>query len=152
MAPHDVVRFDRWAKSYDHSIGQRFLFVPVHKRLLDVVASACKGDPPRSIVDVGCGTGRLLRAAGERWPGALLSGFDPAPNMLEEARGLTPTAAFTVAPAEFFPSPTGRSISFSPASRFTTGKTRQKGYGRRRGCCAPAAFSALPITSFCPRG
>ena len=96
----DVDRFDRWAKSYDRSIGQRFFFVPVHTRMLDVLEKARQGDPPRCIVDIGCGTGRLLRAAASRWAGVLLQGIDPASNMLEQARMLTPAAIFAEAPAE----------------------------------------------------
>ncbi|MGA2479682.1 MAG: methyltransferase domain-containing protein [Spirochaetia bacterium] len=101
----DVDRFDQWAVSYDRSIGQRFFFVPVHTRMLNLLKKAYRGEPPRCIVDIGCGTGRLLRAAGACWPGARLHGFDPAPRMLEEARRHLAAATFTTALAESLPFP-----------------------------------------------
>jgi trans-aconitate 2-methyltransferase len=39
-----------------------------------------------TVVDLGCGTGALLLALGERWPGATLIGVDLAREMLDEAR------------------------------------------------------------------
>lgn len=60
---------------------------------------------PESILDVGCGTGRLLRKAGERWPNARLIGVDPAEGMIEKARLLMPNAAFYVSMAESLPLP-----------------------------------------------
>jgi ubiquinone/menaquinone biosynthesis C-methylase UbiE len=40
------------------------------------------------VLDVGCGTGALLRTLADRLPaGVKLSGVDPAPAMLEVARG-----------------------------------------------------------------
>ncbi len=35
-------------------------------------------DPPRCVLDVGCGNGSLLLAMGERWPEAELEGCDPS--------------------------------------------------------------------------
>jgi demethylmenaquinone methyltransferase/2-methoxy-6-polyprenyl-1,4-benzoquinol methylase len=56
-----------------------------------------------TIVDVGCGTGRLLRSAKERWPEARLIGIDPSEGMIEIARKLNPDAKFYVASAEAIP-------------------------------------------------
>jgi len=54
---------------------------------------------------VGCGTGRLLRKLGARWPAAQLTGVDAAENMVEVARRSTPTATFHVGVAESLPLP-----------------------------------------------
>ena len=59
---------------------------------------------PGSVLDVGCGTGRLLRAAHERWPKARLVGVDPSEGMVEAGRRLTP-AQIHLAGAEEIPVP-----------------------------------------------
>jgi len=100
----DVKRFDRWAPTYDQSVMQRLFFVPVHSKMLDLLLRELK-DSPRCIIDVGCGTGRLLRAAAVRWPGAQLFGVDPAEQMVSEATRLNPNATFRVASAEALPFP-----------------------------------------------
>lgn len=42
---------------------------------------------PRLILEVGCGTGELLRFVARRFPKALLTGLDADPQVLERARG-----------------------------------------------------------------
>ncbi|HET6439694.1 MAG TPA: methyltransferase domain-containing protein [Anaeromyxobacter sp.] len=77
-------RFDRWAATYDRSILQSLLFEPTHQVALK--AGSALGPPPRDVLDVGCGTGRLLEAAGDRWKGAHCTGVDLSEDMLAEAR------------------------------------------------------------------
>lgn len=101
----DVERFDRWAATYDESTLQRWYFAPVHTRMLDLLVQEGPEKPPRRIVDVGCGTGRLLRAVSLRWPEAQLIGVDPAGQMVSQAERLCPKATFKVAPAESLPLP-----------------------------------------------
>jgi ubiquinone/menaquinone biosynthesis C-methylase UbiE len=60
---------------------------------------------PGVLLDVGCGTGRLLRSAARRWPKTHLIGVDPAPGMVAEARRLTPQARFHSGSAEQLPLP-----------------------------------------------
>jgi SAM-dependent methyltransferase len=94
-SPHeDVQRFHRWSLTYERSPGQAFLFDPVHRRVVDLVAAHLDGRGPAQVLDVGCGTGRLLRHAAVRWPSAELIGVDPAEGMIEKARSLTPVATF----------------------------------------------------------
>ena len=80
----DVGRFDQWATTYDRSYLQRRVFEPVQRTLLDM-AVAEKPDAA-AILDVGCGTGRLLRAARSRFPEARLEGVDAAPGMIARAQ------------------------------------------------------------------
>ena len=91
----DVEPFDRWADTYDTSMLQRLYFIPIHSAMLDLLADT---DASRDMVilDVGCGTGRLLRAASRRWPRAELVGVDPAVQMVNQARRLTPRGTFHV--------------------------------------------------------
>ncbi len=83
-ADQERARFDRWAPRYDRSIGQFLLFSPTHAAVLS--AAAVAGCLPRSVLDVGCGTGRLLERAAEQWKEAALVGIDASPKMIDEAR------------------------------------------------------------------
>jgi ubiquinone/menaquinone biosynthesis C-methylase UbiE len=98
----DVRRFERWAATYERSRVQRYLD-RLHRAVLDLAWGGPGRDPPGAVLDVGCGTGRLLRAAGARWPAARLAGVDPAAAMVEGARRLTPAADLRVAAAEALP-------------------------------------------------
>src|SRR5579872_5024883 len=91
MGRHDVERFDRWAPSYERHWMQRVLFGRIQQAVLDAAASQVPD--PVAVLDVGCGTGRLLRATRERFPSALLAGIDPAPEMVRQARSNTPPGA-----------------------------------------------------------
>jgi malonyl-CoA O-methyltransferase len=78
-AERDVARFDAWSERYDRSPLQRALFDRVQARVVEAAREAAPG--ARSILDVGCGTGRLLLRLGEAYPAARLTGVDPAPGM-----------------------------------------------------------------------
>ncbi|HET9109714.1 MAG TPA: class I SAM-dependent methyltransferase [Ktedonobacterales bacterium] len=98
----DVQHFERWSRTYEGSWMQRRLFDPVHQATLDFAATL---PAPASVLDVGCGTGRLLRAVASRWPYAHLIGVDPAQGMVEAARALTPGADIQRGLAEALPLP-----------------------------------------------
>lgn len=80
----DVERFNEWAPTYDRHHLQRRIFEPVQKAVLDLAAEQLAR--PAAILDIGCGTGRLLRAAEERFPSARLYGVDAAREMVRQAR------------------------------------------------------------------
>jgi ubiquinone/menaquinone biosynthesis C-methylase UbiE len=98
----DLQRFNRWSRTYEESYLQRIFFDRVHRSLLTLVAHRSE---PKALLDVGCGTGRLLRAVGVRWPAAALYGVDPAEGMIRVARRSTPEATFQVGYAESIPLP-----------------------------------------------
>jgi len=102
-AKDHVARFDRWSRTYENSWMQRLIFDRVHAEVLAEMGDAAA----QTIVDVGCGTGRLLRAIRARRPEARLVGVDAAPGMIDVARSLTPGAEFHIAPAERLPLPDG---------------------------------------------
>jgi ubiquinone/menaquinone biosynthesis C-methylase UbiE len=101
----DIGRFNRWAPRYDQSVMQRLFFGPVHSKMLDLLITRGPKNPPRRIIDIGCGTGRLLRAASVYWPEAELLGVDPAEQMLSEAKRLNQEAIFKLASSESLPFP-----------------------------------------------
>jgi ubiquinone/menaquinone biosynthesis C-methylase UbiE len=101
----DVERFDQWAPTYDRSIMQRWFFGPIHTKMLDLLVREVPKQPPGCILDIGCGTGRLLRSASARWPGAQFIGVDPAERMILEARRLNSSLLFKLASAESLPFP-----------------------------------------------
>jgi ubiquinone/menaquinone biosynthesis C-methylase UbiE len=113
----DVQQFHRWSRTYERSIGQPFLFDPVHRRVIRLVAGQVDRTAPACVLDIGCGTGRLLRRAGRRWPEARLLGLDPAEGMIERARVLTPTAEFLNGQGEEIPLPDSSvDVAFSTIS------------------------------------
>lgn len=104
MAPQrnqDVEHFEQWSSTYERSRLQRFYFEPIHQAVLALAASEVP--QPESVLDVGCGTGKLLRRAQTSWPEARLIGVDPANGMVETAKRLTPSATFFQGMAESLP-------------------------------------------------
>jgi ubiquinone/menaquinone biosynthesis C-methylase UbiE len=82
-------RFDRWASSYEDDTLQQHLFVPVHQTALRLALQLLPH--PRRILDVGCGTGRLLRQARRCYPTAELVGVDLAGRMVATGSAVTST-------------------------------------------------------------
>jgi ubiquinone/menaquinone biosynthesis C-methylase UbiE len=97
----DVARFDQWSSSYEESWMQRAFFERAHRATLALAAGIVH--QPESVLDVGCGTGKLLRRANRYWPEAKLIGVDPANGMIEMAKRLTPYATFSKGMAEALP-------------------------------------------------
>jgi len=109
----DRAHFNRWSSTYEESRIQKYLD-RLHELMLD---QAAWNGAPRHLIDVGCGTGRLLRQAAARWPAAVLTGLDPAGGMLAVARRLTPGASFQIARAAQLPIAAGTAdVAVSSAS------------------------------------
>jgi ubiquinone/menaquinone biosynthesis C-methylase UbiE len=103
---HDVGRFDQWAKTYDRHWMQRRIFEPVQRTVLALAAEVVA--KPAAILDVGCGTGRLLRLAEGRFPAAELVGVDAAREMVNQAEASRPAGSairFQQGTAEQLPFP-----------------------------------------------
>ena len=81
-------RFDRRASSYEDSLLQQFLFVPVQQATLRLARQLLP--QARRVLDVGCGTGQLLRHTRPYYPTAELVGVDLAGQMVATATTITP--------------------------------------------------------------
>lgn len=105
----DVDRFNRWSGNYERHYLQRLVFEPVQEAVLDLAAAEVP--KPGAILDVGCGTGRLLRAAEQRFPTAALEGVDAALGMIKHAQAVLPARSrirFRQATAEKLPFAAGQ--------------------------------------------
>jgi ubiquinone/menaquinone biosynthesis C-methylase UbiE len=105
----DVQAFHRRSARYESGwMGE------LHRRIADGTADIALGccRTPVRVLDVGCGTGYLLRRLAHRCPGALeVVGVDPAPGMIEVARGVARNDTrieFFDGAAELLPFPAGR--------------------------------------------
>jgi ubiquinone/menaquinone biosynthesis C-methylase UbiE len=101
----DVAAYDDRAAHYDHGWRGR-----LHHTIGDRTAALATATDaaPHSVLDVGCGTGYLLRALAGHYPEArALAGIDAAPSMIDTARGLTDDErlTFAVGVAERLPYP-----------------------------------------------
>ena len=92
--------FNRWSETYERSFMQWLLFDRVHR---GVLARVPANFVPTNILDIGCGTGRLLRRMHLRWPSAVLVGVDVAEGMVAMARAQTNYATIHQASAEHLP-------------------------------------------------
>lgn len=73
--------FDRWAPSYDW-LFPSVIYQAIHQRLLEYVRLPLKPN----ILDIGCGTGRLLNRLASQFPDLHGTGLDLSPQMLRIAR------------------------------------------------------------------
>jgi trans-aconitate methyltransferase len=90
----DVEHFNKRAASYENASSQGYFFDRVQRRVLSLARDQTS---PEVIMDVGCGTGRLLRKAKQQYPNARLLGIDAAEKMIQQAALLLPEAEFHVA-------------------------------------------------------
>jgi ubiquinone/menaquinone biosynthesis C-methylase UbiE len=97
----DDRHFDDWARRYDRSMAQSLFFDPVQRSVVRIIG-------PRiplsgAVLDVGCGTGRLLNRLSIARPDAKLVGLDRSLGMVEAMRRLRPQLAVARGTAEALP-------------------------------------------------
>jgi ubiquinone/menaquinone biosynthesis C-methylase UbiE len=103
----DVAAFGARAPGYEDGWLGR-----LHREVADRCAdlALARSPAPRRILDVGCGTGYLLRRLAARCPAAVeLAGIDAAPAMVQVARDTAADSrlSFRVGAAEHLPYPAG---------------------------------------------
>jgi ubiquinone/menaquinone biosynthesis C-methylase UbiE len=104
VPPHrDLAAYDDRARSYDRGWRGR-LHHAISERTAALATAAVPA--PQHVLDVGCGTGYLLRLLAGRYPDAqAFNGIDAAPNMIETATRVTADnrLTFVTAVAEHLP-------------------------------------------------
>src|ERR1700722_16489751 len=93
----DLAAFEDRATSYEQGWRGR-----LHHEIADKTSDLALLTPsePHRILDVGCGTGYLLRSLAKRCPDAdELVGVDPAPSMIEVANGSVDDNSLRFSPA-----------------------------------------------------
>lgn len=94
-------RFDSWSSNYEDSFAWRHYFMPLH----DSLEKSIGGVTGKSVLDVGCGTGDMLRRFARAGAGRLV-GADASEGMLSVSRELSagePAIDFVRASAEELP-------------------------------------------------
>jgi ubiquinone/menaquinone biosynthesis C-methylase UbiE len=130
---------------------QRFFFGPIHSRILSLLDEQLGPKaPPDSVIDVGCGTGRLLRAAAFRWPTARLLGVDPAQHMVSEAQRLNSNATFAVSLAESLPFPDGAADVILTSMSFHHWADQERGIREVARVLRSGGFFCLADHAFVP--
>jgi ubiquinone/menaquinone biosynthesis C-methylase UbiE len=103
----DLAAFEARATTYEQGWRGR-LHHDIADKTADLALLICPD--PRRVLDVGCGTGYLLRSLAKRYLNAdELAGIDPAPSMIEVATGPVDDnrMRFSAARAEHLPFPDG---------------------------------------------
>ena len=81
-------RFNKWARSYDYSILQTIFFGPIQEKVIKYAKKYVSR--PLEILDIGCGTGHLIRKLALAYTGSALTGLDNASVMIDKAQSLKP--------------------------------------------------------------
>ena len=85
-----VDEFDSWSGTYDEEgFFQRHLFIPTEDHIIKEILSLRKPEESFRMLDIGCGTGKLLRKTGEKFANASFTGIDITPGMIKMAQDAT---------------------------------------------------------------
>ncbi len=139
----DIAAFDTRAGSYESGWRGR-----VHRQIADRTADLALTlvPAPQRILDVGCGTGYLLRQLAARCPQASeLTGVDPAPAMIGAARAAAADARlrWLEATAEGLPFPAGSFDLVVSTTSFDHWADQQAGLAQCARVLAPGGWLVL---------
>jgi ubiquinone/menaquinone biosynthesis C-methylase UbiE len=139
----DVAAFDDRAPSYEQGWRGR-LHHDIADRVAELVVSVQA--TPRRVLDVGCGTGYLLRLLAGQCPQVTeLAGIDPAPSMISAAERAAGDRRlrFTVGAAERLPYPDGAFDVVVSTTSFDHWADQRAGLGECARVLAPGGHLVL---------
>lgn len=95
--------WDYWAGHYEKLWVQKYSLGPTRRAILQAMDTLITEENLK-ILDMGCGTGQLLREMRQHWPGRNLTylGVDAAPQMIAVARRLSLGISYQVSPVTQF--------------------------------------------------
>ncbi len=139
----DVQAFHDRSAGYEAGyLGQ--LHQEIVARTIDLALARCPA--PARVLDVGCGTGMLLRGLAVRLPEAAeLSGIDPAAGMIDQARAKSgdPRLTFTQGVAERLPFGDGAFDLVITTTSFDHWADQRAGLAECRRVLAPGGLFVL---------
>ena len=139
----DVAAFDARAPGYERGWLGR-LHHEIADRTADLALTVTPA--PQRILDVGCGTGYLLRQLAARCPQAAeLAGIDPAPAMIGAARAAAASSRLRWLPgaAEHLPFPAGTFDLVVSSTSFDHWADQQAGLAQCARVLAPGGWLVL---------
>ncbi len=138
----DIAAFDVRAPDYESGWLGR-LHHQIADRTADLALTLTPA--PRRILDVGCGTGYLLRQLAARCPQAELAGIDPAPAMIEAARAAAADGRLQLVAgtAEELPWPAGTFDLVVSTTSFDHWADQQAGLAQCARVLAPGGWLVL---------
>jgi ubiquinone/menaquinone biosynthesis C-methylase UbiE len=139
----DVAAFDDRAPGYEQGWRGR-MHHDIAGQAAELAVSVQAA--PRSVLDVGCGTGYLLRLLAARYPRATeLAGIDAAPSMIEAAEQAADDqrTRFTVGVAERLPFPDAAFDLVVSTTSFDHWADQQAGLGECARVLAPGGHLVL---------
>ncbi|MFC1478012.1 methyltransferase domain-containing protein [Candidatus Margulisiibacteriota bacterium] len=95
----------RVGKSFSRRAGHYDKSAHLQQGIARELVQKINMEDPRSILDIGCGTGHLTGLLAKKYPEAKISALDLAPGMVEQARRKQPEIEFQVGDAEALPYP-----------------------------------------------
>ncbi len=101
--------WDFWADKYERLWVQKYSLSPTRREIIHEMRRVIKPDRAYRILDMGCGTGQLIREMKKAFKGFQISymGVDVSPKMLERAKEQNKDAVYVNASAQDFSAPDG---------------------------------------------
>ena len=103
------MRYEVWEKlahKYNNLWVQKYSLGPTRREVKSIILPRLSGNPEAKVLEIGCGTGQLIKEIGEVHKNVNYLGFDVAENMVDIAKGSNdgPRMEFRVCPVEEFSS------------------------------------------------